>query len=78
MAIQESITFALFCKQGAIAKRLTAITIDALVSGVTVRWFGGTSYPTGNNNSVDVYTVTVLKTGTNTFDVFASQSPFKA
>jgi hypothetical protein len=78
MASQEAITIVVFCKQGATAKKLSAITIDSLTSGVDVFWFGGTSYPSGNASSIDVYTITVMKIGNNDFDVFASQSSFKA
>ena len=86
MSDNEAITIVVFTTQGISAKKLNAITIDSLttnavpssLSGVNVRWFGGVSYPSGNASSVDTYTITVLKTGTNTFDVFASQSSFKA
>ena len=78
MSSQEAITVVLFCKQGTTAKKLSAITIDSLTSGVDVYWFGGTSYPSGNPSSIDVYTITVLKINNNDFDVFASQSSFKA
>ena len=77
MAVQEAITIVVFTTQGLSAKKLSAITIDSLTTGVNVRWFGGVSYPSGNASSVDTYTITVLKTVTG-FDVFASQSSFKA
>jgi len=76
MATHETVTLVAFCPQGASARKLSAITIDELTSGVTVRWFGGSSYPSGNASSIDVYTITVVKTATG-FDVFASQSAFK-
>jgi hypothetical protein len=78
MAVQEALTIVAFTTQGSVAKKLSAITIDSLTTGVNVRWFGGVSYPSGNSSSVDTYTITVLKTGNNAFDVFASQSSFKA
>lgn len=85
MATQEVITIVAFTAQGTSAKKLTAIKIDELSTGVNVRWFGGVSYPSGNPKAtagdtavIDTYTITVLKTGNNTFDVFASQSSFKA
>jgi hypothetical protein len=78
MAVQEALTIVAFTTQGSAAKKLSAITIDSLTTGVNVRWFGGVSYPSGNPSSVDTYTITVLKTGNNAFDVFASQSSFKA
>jgi hypothetical protein len=78
MATHETITLVVFCAQGISPNRLSAITIDGLSTGVTVRWFGGTAYPSGNASSVDVYTMTIIKMGTNLFEVFASQSSFKA
>jgi hypothetical protein len=78
MSTQEAMTIVVFATQGSSAKKLTAITIDSLTTGVNVRWFGGVPYPSGNASSVDAYTITVIKTGNNAFDVFASQSSFKA
>ena len=81
MSTQETLTIVVFAAQGTTAKRLTAIAVDTSAT-VIVRWFGGVPYPSGNaktgtNPAVDAYTITVLKTGTNTFEVFASQSSFK-
>ena len=81
MLTHETITVVAFCVQGTTARKLDAITIDTLTTGVTVRWFGGSSYPVGNastagSSSIDVYTITVMKIATG-FDVFASQSSFK-
>jgi hypothetical protein len=82
MLTHETITVVAFCVQGTTARKLEGITIDALTTGVTVRWFGGSSYPVGNASitggpsSIDVYTITVMKTAAG-FDVFASQSSFK-
>jgi hypothetical protein len=82
MLTHETITVVAFCVQGTTARKLDAITIDTLTTGVTVRWFGGSSYPVGNPSitggpsSIDVYTITVMKTSAG-FDVFASQSSFK-
>jgi hypothetical protein len=77
MANHETFTMVAFCTQGTSARKLSAITVDALTSGVTVRWFGGAPYPAGNPSSIDVYTITVVKNGNNLFSVFASQSSFK-
>jgi hypothetical protein len=84
MSTQEALTIVVFTSQGLSAKRLTSIAIDSAAT-VNVRWFGGVSYPSGNSKTlagdasvVDTYTITVLKRSTDTFDVFASQSSFKA
>jgi len=49
------------------------LTIDTNAT-VAIKWFGG-SKPAGNIGT-DVYTLTIYKTGTNAFTVFASQSKF--
>lgn len=71
----QSITFALFATNGTTPFRPTSFTVDTTAT-VTVRWFGGITYPSGNASSVDCYTVTIIKTNTNTYTVFASQSRF--
>jgi hypothetical protein len=77
MSQHDAVTLAFFCKQGNTAYKLNNIKVDELLSGVTVRWFGGSAYPSGNASSMDVYTVTIVKMGDNVFDVYASQSSFK-
>jgi hypothetical protein len=49
------------------------LTIDTNAT-VAIKWFGGTK-PAGNVGT-DVYTLTIYKTGTDAFTVFASQSKF--
>ena len=71
----QSITFALFVKNGATAYYPTSITVDNAAPAL-LRWFGGTAVTAGNVNSVDCYTVTVIKTASTVFEVFASQSKF--
>ena len=52
-----------------------AVTVDGV--SVTPRWQGGTTPTTGNNNSNDVYTYTIIKTSTTpTYAIFASQTQF--
>lgn len=75
MDVGQSITFALFATNGGTAYRPTSLTVDT-TGTVTVKWFGGNSYPSGNASSVDCYTVTVIKTAANTYTAFASQSKF--
>lgn len=82
MSINDVTTVVAFTTHTALAHRLTDITVPSLTGGVTsavnVLWFGGAPYPSGNVNSVDVYTITIVKTGNHAFNVFASQSSFKA
>ena len=71
----QSITFALFVKNGATAYYPTSITVDG-AAPASLRWLGGVTIVAGNVNSVDCYTVTVIKTASTVFEVFASQSKF--
>jgi hypothetical protein len=73
MSTGQSLTVVLFCTNST-ARNLSSVTIDTNAT-VSTKWFGG-SAPSGNANSVDVYTLTIIKTATSTFTVFASQSKF--
>jgi len=70
----ESITVAHIVKQGGTAYYNSAVQVDG--SGVTPEWQGGSAPTEGNINSLDVYTYTVIKTGSATFTVLASQTQF--
>lgn len=63
---------------GSTSGKISSITIGS--STVSVKWFGGNAYPAGSGGgSVDVYTITAVKTddtGNGAFTVFASQSKF--
>lgn len=70
----ESITIAHIVKQGGTPYYNSAFTIDG--SSVTPEWQGGSAPSTGNANSLDTYTYTIIKTGSATFTVLASQTQF--
>ena len=70
----ESITIAHLVSQGGTAYYNSAVTIDG--SSVTPEWQGGAAPTAGNASSIDVYTYTVIKTGSATFTVLASQTQF--
>jgi len=70
----ESITIAHIVKQGATPYYNSAVQIDG--SGVTPEWQGGSAPSAGNASSLDVYTYTVIKTGSATFTVLAAQTQF--
>jgi len=74
MATGESMTCAVLMKQGSSAYYLNAFQVDG--SSVTPEWSGGSAPSSGNANSVDSYVFTVIKTGSATFTVFASQTQF--
>jgi hypothetical protein len=73
MQTNQALTIAFAVTQGATAYYQTAITIDG--NAITPKWQG--SAPTaGNANSLDVYTITIFKTGSAAFTALASQTKF--
>ena len=59
---------------GATQRRPTVFQVDG--SAVTPKWMGGTAPTTGNANSIDAYTLAIIKTGSGAFTMLASQSRF--
>jgi hypothetical protein len=74
MTTGQMITVAFLVTQGATAYYNSAVQVDG--SSVTPKWQGGTAPTAGNASSVDVYTYTIVKTGSAAFTVFASQTKF--
>jgi hypothetical protein len=74
MSIGEVMTIALLVTNGATAYYPTAFQVDG--SSVTPKVQGGTAISAGNANSVDVYSVMVVKTANATFSAFVSQTKF--
>ena len=73
MANGQSITVALITTQGASAYAVNQISIDGV--NQSVKWSGGQA-PAGNGNGLDVYSLTVIKTGNNAFTVFGAATQF--
>ena len=74
MVTNDSITVVLFATQGSPAFYQTALNIDG--SAVTPKWQNGVAPSTGNANSIDIYSFTIVKTGNATFTAFGSQTRF--
>jgi hypothetical protein len=74
MATGESITVTFLVTQGSTAYYNSAVQIDG--SSVTPKYQGGTAWTAGNASSIDAYVYTIVKTGSATFTVFASQTKF--
>jgi hypothetical protein len=77
MSTGQSMTVAFLVTQGSTAYYNSAVQVDGTTSGVTTRWIGGA--PTaGNASGIDSYRYLIIKTGSATFTVLASNTQFKA
>jgi hypothetical protein len=77
MSTGQSMTVAFLVTQGSTAYYNSAVQVDGTTSGVTTRWLGGA--PTaGNASGIDSYLYLIIKTGSATFTVLASNTQFKA
>ncbi len=74
MAVGQAVTCAVLTTQGATAYYNSAVQIDG--SAVTPAWQGGTAPTAGNASGIDVYTYTIIKTGSGAFTVLASMTKF--
>jgi hypothetical protein len=72
----QAISVAFLSAQGVTGYYNSSVQVDGTTSGVTTRWQGGSAPSTGYSNGVDVYTYTVIKTGSATFTVLASLTRF--
>ena len=78
LGIGESATIAVLVTNGSTAYKPAASPGAFQVDGVSVtpKWQGGTAPSSGNANSIDSYTFTIIKTGSATYTVLASQVKF--
>lgn len=75
LAVGDSITVVFMNTNGATPYYPTAYQIDG--SAVTPKWQAGTAPSAGNASSIDVYTLTIMKTATTpTYTILASQTKF--
>ena len=74
MSTNDVITVTFLVTQGTTAYYNNSVTVDG--SSVTPKYQGGTAWSSGNVSGIDVYTYTIIKTGSATFSVFASQTKF--
>lgn len=72
----QSITVVFLNTNGSTAYYNTSVQVDGSTSGVTTKWQGGTAPSSGNTSAIDVYTYTIIKTGSSTFTVLASLTKF--
>ena len=77
MSTGQSMTVAFLVTQGSTAYYNNAVQVDGTTSGVTTVWLGGA--PTaGNASGIDSYRYLIIKTGSATFTILASNTQFKA
>jgi len=77
MTTGQSMTVAFLVTQGSTTYYNSEVQVDGTTSGVTTRWLGGA--PTaGNARGIDSYRYLIIKTGSATFTVLASNTQFKA
>lgn len=74
MSVGQSFTATFMVTQGTTAYYSTSVQVDG--SAVTPKWQGGFTPSYGNASSIDVYTYAIVKTGSGTFTVLASQTKF--
>jgi hypothetical protein len=74
LATNDSITIVFLATQGSTAYYSNAFTIDG--TSVTPKYITGTAFSAGNASSIDSYVYTIIKTGSATYTVLASQTKF--
>ena len=74
MTTGQAITAVFLVTQGATPYYNNAVTIDS--NSVTPKWQGGTAPTSGNASGIDGYMYTIIKTGSATYTVLASQTKY--
>lgn len=75
MATGQALTVVFAVTNGATPYRPTAHQIDG--SAITPRWAGGVAPSAGSASAIDVYTYTIIKTGSAAFTMLASANLYK-
>jgi len=70
----QSITVSLLVTNGSIPYKANVVQVDGLIQ--TAKWAGGAEPVNGNPFAVDLYSYTIIKTGTATYTVLASQQRY--
>lgn len=74
MSTGNAVTLSLMVTNGSTAYTANTVQIDSVVQ--TVKWAGGTVPTTGNPNSIDLYSFTLIKTAPVTYTILASQQRY--
>jgi hypothetical protein len=75
MSTNQAITCVLLITNGSTPYYPTSVTIDGSAPSI-LDWQGGITPSTGNANSIDSYTISIIKTAANTYTVLGSQTRF--
>jgi hypothetical protein len=75
MTTGQTITIVFLATNGSTGYYQTAFTIDG--TSVTPKWQGGTAPISGDTSALDVYTYSILKTGSATYTVLATLTKFQ-
>ena len=75
MSTGQSLTIVFLVTQGTTAYYPSAHQVDG--SSITPKWQGGSAPTSGNASGIDAYVYTIIKTGSATFTMLASQTQFK-
>jgi hypothetical protein len=70
----QSITVSLLVTNGALPYRANVVQVDGITQNA--RWAGGSEPINGNAFAIDLYSYTIIKTGTAAFTVLASQQRY--
>lgn len=71
----QTVTVVFMATNGTTAYYQSAFQIDGV--SVTPKWQGGTAPTGGNASSIDVYSMTITKTGSATYNALLAQTQFK-
>ena len=74
MSTGQTLTIAFVAAQGAPSYWSNTLNIDGSI--VSVKWQGNTKPTSATNTSTDIYTYTILKTGSATFTTFGAKTNF--
>lgn len=74
MTTGDALTIVFLATNGSPAYYSTALTIDGNAN--TPKFQNGVAFASGNANSIDIYTYTIIKTASATFTVLAGQTRF--
>jgi hypothetical protein len=75
MSIGQTVTLVYINTTGTTAYYQTGLQIDG--TAVTPKWYGGATPTSGNASSLDVYSITIIKTANATYTVLETQTTFK-